>query len=99
MGRVHRLRHKRLWHKIRGQFLQSLQRRYNIAGDIYEVLWSGIELRQVMRYNEEHPTARQVTARQAELERELEEMEQRILDLEFFRQGLEVDKDWATGQN
>ena len=58
------------------------------------------ELRQVMRYNfEEHPTARQVTARQAELERELEEMEQRILDLEFFRQGLEVDKDWATGQN
>jgi hypothetical protein len=61
------------------------------------------ELRQVMRYNEEHPTARQVTARQAELERELEEMEQRrdwkSTDREFFRQGLEVDKDWATGQN
>ena len=57
------------------------------------------ELRQVMRYNAEHPTARQVTARQAELERELEEMEQRILDLEIFRQELEVDKDWASGQN
>ena len=57
------------------------------------------ELRQVMRCSEEHPTARQVAARQAELERELEEMEQRILDLEFFRQELEVDKDWASGQN